>query len=64
MYTFNNSTAFIKFIAYPALNCTIEDLLNATEYSVRVALNNSAGLGDYSSPLATGYTNTVGKFIT
>ena len=57
----NNSIEFFGFIPYPALNFTIESLLNATQFSVYVALNNSAGLGDYSSPVATGRTNVVGE---
>ena len=48
-YTQANATA-IDHVPYPASNYTITDLLLETEYSVRVALNNSAGLGNYSFP--------------
>ena len=57
----NNPAEFFEFTPYPALNFTIESLLNATQFSVYVALNNSAGLGNYSSPVATGRTNIVGE---
>ena len=59
-----NLTEIFRFTPYPALNFTIESLLNATQFSVYVALNNSAGLGDYNSPVATGRTNKVGELYT
>ena len=58
-YTANGETT-TEFVDYPATSYTIVGM-NATEYSVRVALNNSAGLSEYSFPLATAETNTVGK---
>ena len=55
-YTRSNFV-FVDYIPYPASNYTIMSLLLETEYSVRVALNNSAGLGEYSSPVLM---NTTG----
>lgn len=51
----------VEFTEHPNMHYIIEDLLNATEYSIRVAVNNSAGMGDYSSPPVTATTNIVGK---
>ena len=58
-YTANGKTT-TEFVDYPATSYTFVGM-NATEYTIRVALNNSAGLGEYSSPLATAQTNTIGK---
>ena len=52
------STTITGFTQYPVNNFTIDDVLNATQYFVRVAVNNSAGLGVYSSPRVV--TNTLG----
>ena len=57
----DNSTEILEFTPYPAQNFTIESLLNFTKFSVYVALNNSAGLGNFSSPVATGLSNIVGE---
>ena len=59
-YTANDKST-TAFVDYPVTSYTIVGM-NATEYSVRVALNNSAGLGEYSSPLVTAQTNTIGKY--
>ena len=52
------TTTTVDYVPYPTSNYTITNLLLETEYSVRVALNNSAGLGDYSFPPML--TTTVG----
>ena len=51
------TTVIVGFTRYPGNNFTIDNVLNATQYTVRVAVNNSAGLGDYSSPPVV--TNTI-----
>ena len=56
-YTFI-TTVIVGFTKYPVNNFTINNVLSGTQYSVRVAVNNSAGLGDYSSPPVV--TNTLG----
>ena len=61
-YTTMNVTA-IEFTNYPNTHYVIENLLNATEYLVRVAVNNSAGLGDYSSPPVMATTSIVGQYV-
>ena len=38
------------FAPYPTANLSIGGLLEGTTYAVRVAVNNSAGQGEYSSP--------------
>ena len=48
-YTANIVNTTVEFVDYPATSYTI-DVVNNTRYSIRVALNNSAGLGEYSSP--------------
>ena len=66
MYTIEytaNGEATEKFVDYPATSYTIVGM-NATEYSVRVALNNSAGLSEYSSPSVTAETYAIGKLVT
>ena len=55
------TVTMIEFTEHPNMLFVIEDLLNGTEYSVRVAVNNSAGLGDYSSPPVVTSTNIVGQ---
>ena len=57
------STVTVAFIHYPAGSYAIGDLLNAAEYSIRVGVNNSAGLGEYSSPPVTAQTIGVGMFF-
>ena len=52
----------VGFSTYPNKQFIIEDLSDATEYSVRVAVNNSAGLGDYSSPPVIITTNAIGQY--
>ena len=59
-YTLDNSTV-IEVTPYPAMNFTTKILLNYTQYFVRVALNNSIGLGEYSDPPVTGRTNSIGE---
>ena len=44
-------TPKVDVISYPAQTHTIMELTKGTSYSVRVALNNSAGEGEYSSPV-------------
>lgn len=39
------------FAPYPLTSLLIEGLLEETTYAVHVAVNNSAGLGDYSYPV-------------
>ena len=39
----------VIYVSYPAQTHTITELMKGTSYSVRVALNNSAGEGEYSS---------------
>ena len=41
-------TTNVDVLSYPAQTHTITDLMKGTNYSVRVALNNSAGEGEYS----------------
>ena len=55
----SGTVSMIEFTEHPNMHYIIEDLLNATEYSIRVAVNNSAGLGDFSSPV-TASTNILG----
>ena len=43
-------------ISYPAQMHTIPNLMKGTTYSVRISLNNSAGMGDYS-PAEPGHTD-------
>ena len=50
----------MEFVDYPAIEYTIMDT-NETEYFVRVALNNSAGLGEYSATVVTVKSTNVGK---
>ena len=40
----------VETTSYPETTYTITGLMKGTQYSVRVALNNSAGDGEYSSP--------------
>ena len=61
-YTSGNTTV-VEVIPHPASNHTILGLVNATEYSVRVAVNNTAGLGSYSSPPITAQTSDLRKCI-
>ena len=56
------STVSVTFIQYPASSYTIGELLNGAEYSIRMAVNNSAGLGDYSSPPVIITTSAIGKY--
>ena len=52
------------YAPYPATNLSIGGLLEATTYAVRVAVNNSAGLGEYSSPDVFADTDiALGKYI-
>ena len=51
-----DTTTQVGMISYPAQMHSITELMKGTYYSVRVALNNSAGEGDYSSS-ATGRTD-------
>ena len=59
-YTVNNVSTTVEFVDYPAMDYTIA-VMNNTRYSIRVALNNSAGLGEYSSPPLILLAVTVGK---
>lgn len=58
-YTENGVTT-IDYLDYPATSYIIMGM-NYTEYTIRLALNNSVGLGDFSSPV-TVRANNVGKF--
>lgn len=60
-YTANGITT-TEFADYPATSYTIVGM-NATEYSVRVALNNSAGLGEYNSPSVIAQTYAIGRLV-
>ena len=51
-----DDTSKVDTISYPAQMYTITELMRGTYYSVRMALNNSAGEGVYSIP-ATGRTD-------
>ena len=61
-YTTGTATS-VKFTEHPNMYCIVEDLLNATEYSIRVVMNNSAGLGDYSSPPVTATPRIVDQCL-
>ena len=52
------TTVTVGFTQYPVNIYTIDNVLNGTQYTVHVAVNNSAGLGDYSFPPVV--TNTPG----
>ena len=51
----------MDYVEYPATNYTFS-AVNNTRYSIRVALNNTAGLGEYSSPPFSVVAAGVGKF--
>ena len=55
-----DGTTKVDTISYPTQMHTITKLMKGTYYSVRISLNNTAGVGDYSLA-ETGCTDFDGK---